>query len=156
MWIENSIKFIKKHKTEALIIIGVLSALILLLASGCEKQTESKIKTDTKIYEEQIEKRLYEIISGMDGVGNVKIMVTAECGTEYVYAKNEESGENNSKSDYFTNGDKDTVLIKEVEPKIRGVAIVCDGGGNADIQFKIIKLVSGVLKISTNRIFVSS
>lgn len=153
----NSIRVILiKYKTEILIAVGVLCALILLFASGCEKKETKSVNSETADYEEIIEKKLTSIISEMDGTGSVTVMVTADCGKEYVYAQNEEIGNDSLKSSYFSNGDREPVLIKEIDPQIRGVAVICDGGDNTELQGEIIELVSGVLKIPTNRIFVGS
>ena len=47
------------------------------------------------------------------------------------------------------------MLLKVIEPNIRGVAIVCDGGENAAVRENIINAVSAVLDIKTNKISVS-
>ena len=47
------------------------------------------------------------------------------------------------------------LLLKTIEPKIRGVAIVCDGGNNELVQQQIYSAVSAVLNISTSKISIS-
>ena len=51
-------------------------------------------------------------------------------------------------------GDK-TVLINEIYPQIRGVAIVCTNGDNVQIQKKVTELISASLGISSGRITVA-
>lgn len=149
---------LKAKKTELLLILGIISAVLLVLISGCEKDEEKTVDiTVTSIeYEESIEQRLTDLVSEIDGVSNVKVMVTSDCGVESVYAQDSQKSENSSSSEYFLNGEKEAVLLKEVRPKVRGVAIVCRGGNDPIIQQKIISLVSSVLEISSNRVFVGS
>ncbi|MBR5514624.1 MAG: hypothetical protein IKU52_00300 [Clostridia bacterium] len=147
---------LKKHKNELLIAIGILCALFLVIVSGCEKKVEGVDISSTDDYTEFVEKKLCEVIKEIEGTGELKVMVSAECGKEYVYAQNDETGESTSKRSYFTDGEREAVLVKEIDPKIRGVAVVCDGGDDPLIRAKIISLVSSVLDISTNKIFVGS
>ncbi len=40
-------------------------------------------------------------------------------------------------------------------PKIRGVLVVCDGGGDPVTKEKITQAVAGVLNISSGKVFVT-
>jgi stage III sporulation protein AG len=48
------------------------------------------------------------------------------------------------------------VLVKEIKPKIKGVAVVCRGISGEDMQLKIINLVSTVLNLPANKVYVIS
>ena len=74
-----------------------------------------------------------------------------------------ETDENSdSKSDKYKNeviivdsdGEETALVKKIIEPKVKGVIIVCSGGGNIEIKEKVIKAVSSALNISTNSICV--
>ena len=93
-------------------------------------------------------------------------MITVSETTEYIYAENDKENRKNSdsandlsnQSDYviINADDNDTgLLLKTIEPKIRGVAIVCDGGNNEFVQQQIYSAVSAVLNISTSKISIS-
>ncbi|MBE6574556.1 MAG: hypothetical protein E7652_09240 [Ruminococcaceae bacterium] len=153
---DQTIDRIKKHKTYILAGIGVLSAIILLMISGCEGESKKTESVSVESYEIYIEKELTGIISEIEGVSGVKVMVNMNNGTEYVYASDREVGESSEKKKYFTDADKEPILLTKIEPKVRGVAVVCKGGDNINIQNKVISLVSSVLNLPTNRIFVSS
>ena len=49
---------------------------------------------------------------------------------------------------------KSPILVKEIQPKIKGVAVVCKGIGNAEMQLKIINLVSTAFNLPTNKVYV--
>ena len=82
--------------------------------------------------------------------GKCDVMINLENGYEYVYAY--DTSTNNSGEDfkYITvsadNGEE-AVLIKKINPKIAGVAIVCQGGKSSSIKSAVIELVSTTLNI---------
>lgn len=168
--IEKIKDLIKKDKKIAFMLLLAIVGVVLLICSefmGKEKTEQIVNNTvDTREYAENIEKKLVEIISDIDGAGSVNVMVTVETGEENVYAKQVKSEEqsNNEKSvaqyeyEYIVvksgTSSENGMLLKVIEPNIRGVAIVCDGGDNASVRENIINTVSAVLNIKTNKISV--
>lgn len=167
----NKIKDIFKRDKKLLIIfILAVSGIVLLLFS--EVFDDEKIKNDKDVvmtnenYADMIENKLAEIISSVDGAGRTEVMVTIETGEENVYARqvktDEEKNENKNSTNYeyeyivikSGSSTENGMLLKVIEPNIRGVAIVCDGGDNAAIRENIINIVSAVLDIKTNKISV--
>ena len=126
-------------------------------------------------YRKQLEEELSRIVSAIDGAGEVKIHITMDSTIEdvYVLEKNvSEKSVNNSgeasvdsESEYkeeneyviikSKDGSEQTVLQKQVMPKIRGVLVVCDGGGNSVTREKITKAVASVLNISSGKVYVT-
>ena len=98
-------------------------------------------------------------------------MVTLENGTEQVYAQNEKSSSDNTSNTDETQSDfsfekeyvliesnsygEDGLVIKLIQPKIRGVAVVCEGGGSDIIRQEISETVTAVLDISASRVYVT-
>ena len=88
--------FTSDKKLAVLCAVGVLGVVLLILSefipSG-EKKAEKKESVTAaqsqETYAEDIEKRLTEIVSSIDGAGKTRVMVTLESGAEQVYAKNE-------------------------------------------------------------------
>ena len=142
------------RKSIIFIVIGVVCAVILLLMGGKEEKSVQD-ETAASDHEEEVEQKLTDLISRLDGVSDVKVAVSMECGTEYIYAVNSEISENSQRTEYYSIGDE-PLLIKEVMPKVKGVGVVCKGGDNITVKTKIIQLVTSVLDISSNRIFVGS
>lgn len=60
--------------------------------------------------------------------------------------------ENSVEYVYLSNGDTKT---KSIEPTVRGVAVVCDGGENPVTKEKIIDVVTKALNISSSRVSVT-
>ena len=171
---KSFIEFLRNKKSAAILFIGLLGiALIFISGTFSEtKEPQPEIEEETAVtaddYRKQLEQELSEIISYIDGAGEVKILITMETGTEDVYAvekKTEEKtsqsaeddsgsseGEYKEENKYVTvkrkDGSEDAVLRKQIMPKIRGVLVVCDGGGNSVVKEKITQAVSGALNIS--------
>ena len=81
-------------------------------------------------------------------------MVTLESTVRYSYAENDKG----NSSEYVTIRDKDGsesgVILSENTPSVRGVAVVCKGGDKPEKKLEIIKLVSALLKLPENRVYV--
>ncbi|MBQ2603755.1 MAG: hypothetical protein VZR27_00885 [Acutalibacteraceae bacterium] len=171
-------------KRMALVIMGIAGMALIFISnymstSDNTKATEENVLPDNfisaKEYKQQLEAELSDIISSIEGAGNVKIMITMESGTEDIYAveKNITERRQNKNDEYLTdseteykegqvyvviknkNGTEQAVLLKQVMPKIRGVLVVCDGGGDPVTKEKITQAVAGVLNISSGKVFVT-
>ena len=117
-----------------------------------------------------------EIIASIDGAGSTKVMLTMESTVEQVFAENKNMSRNSSnntrqqsdtvnnsdvtaQSSYITlelsDGSQQTVLLKEIQPRVRGVLIVCSGGDNEVVKAKITDAVTKTLDISSSRVSVA-
>ena len=173
---------IKADKKITLIVcIGLLGMLLSLasefihLPKKQEAETPSENIQTEYSYAEDLEKRLTNIVSSISGAGKTKVMVTLENGVESVYAADEKqsversSGEktggvevnekSNTENEYIilqSNGSRDEgLVIKVIQPKIRGVAIVCEGGDSAYVQQRITQAVTAVLDIGASRVSIA-
>lgn len=163
---------IKNNKKIVLIVIVgfMIIALIFISEIDFNSNVSDEIETSesmsTKEYCVYLEDKVADIIECIDGAGKTKVMITLSETTEYIYATNDKiSRKNNENNDDSTNqndyviiekDNNDTgLLIKTIEPKVRGVAIVCEGGNNSTVQNQIYSAVSAVLNISTSRISIS-
>ena len=162
--------------------IGITPLILLLLGFGflllpnifsgifgggenIEKNTDNNFEflSWEDSYLENMEKRLREILSQIEGVGRVDILITMESYGETVYAKDVRKSGDSSKTDIT----EQTVIIqgpdrseqalieRELYPGIRGAVIVCDGADNPVTAAKIIETVKAVLGIPANKICVA-
>lgn len=172
------LKFLKSGRGVKLAVaIGVLGMVLILLSewlpSGA-KETATVPQKTTEGYRTEIEERLGALLSGMQGVGNCQVYVTLESGVEYVYAKEQkensdysenknEGSEKVSKSDNTQeniiiidkNGEKTGLLLTEIQPQVKGVVVVCDGGDNAAVTERVVVAVTTALNISSRRVCVT-
>ena len=92
------------------------------------------------------------------GQGNGHVAITLDGSYRAIYAQNLADG-NSSKKEYFLVGSgssEKALLLGYSPPEILGVAIVCDGGANSTVKADIISLVSALLDLPTNKIYVAA
>lgn len=159
----------KDKKIFVLFVLAVIAIAFLAISEFAENdknKTDGEVSVSTEEYAERIEEKLTYLISSVEGAGETVVMVTLDAGEENVYAKeiktdeevNGDKESNNYEYEYIVikNGSSSEsgLLLKVIEPDIRGVAVVCDGGDNASVRENIINTVSAVLDIKTNKISV--
>lgn len=153
-----------KHKERLLIVACIFGVVLILLSEIKLPATASKksAQTDYQQYISILEDKTESIISSIDGVGKCKVMITLQETDESFYAQNLDENKNSGyiskKSEYVLyedNNNDSPVLIKQSFPKVMGVAVVCQGGNNANVKEKIISAVSSLFGISTAKISVS-
>ena len=161
---EELIIFLKRDKKITAIICLGLAGIFMLTMSELlpRKSTESEKKETVSdisdSYEADLEKRLTSIVSSINGAGRTQVMVTLASGDENVYAVREKSSDRSREREYIVIDDGSSesgLLLKVVEPEIRGVAVVCEGADSANVRQEIVSAVSAVLGISSNRISIA-
>lgn len=156
----------KGKKTVILLLIGVVAGIFLIFVGNGEKKAEKSSLPDlsgqievTNEYIKNLEMRVGQILSKMDGISDVSVIITADSCAETVYAQNGRyDGGSLTEKEYviIDRGNYDEpIIVKLVYPKIRGVAVVCYGGSNPINQEKISKLLSSLFDIAQNQVYVS-
>lgn len=135
------------------IIAGAVLGVSLLIFGGSDKNADTRVpenQSELVEYSKEVEAKILELCSKVEGVKNVSVAVSFESGFEYVYATDGDktltvgSGSNES-----------AVRVTEKPPTISGVGIVCTGGGDPRIQQKLINLISAAYGISSNKIYIT-
>lgn len=168
---DEILPMVKKNKKTALIIVFcfVLMVLILLSEIPFSSKAEETIKTEgEKEYSLFNSEEIEKFLENISGAGEVKIMITYDTSTEYIYAcdtsENKDIEDNtkteiNYKSEHIIikeDNKEGGLQVKEIYPKIRGVAVICEGGGNPIIKEQIIDILSALFDINSNRISVAA
>lgn len=161
-------------KKQLAVVVLFISGLVLLVVSGFSDADKKNFETvQTSAYEvsadtyvSELEERITSIISSIDGAGATQVMITLENSGEDVYLHNYDYGEDvdgegggnrEMKDEYVIvdSGDGENgIVVRKTEPKIRGVAVVCEGGGNESVKVQIIATVTALLDISSARVSV--
>ena len=165
-------KFSNINKDKKILILFALSAILIFFIAISEfdnKNTEETVDNTTVYDNFYMEKKeLEEFLENIEGAGKVKIMITYDSTKEYIYAKNQSENskdendndkEINYKSEHIIvkeDGKEKGLIIKEIYPEIRGIAVVCDGGNNPVIKEQIVYVLSALFGINTNRISVAA
>lgn len=155
-----------KNDKKAIIIIAVaLSGMLLIMLSETGDKDTDKYTENTQITvsERELADEVESFIENINGAGKTRVILTFEALEETVYAVDRDEdlaadGRYNVKDKYVIvdSGNKEEGLkLKVVSPKVRGVAVVCEGGDNPLIKGQIISAVSALFDISSNRISVA-
>lgn len=146
-------KIIPKNKAAVIVLASVGIVLIIIsYLIGDDKNYGSGEYTDVGFYTEYLESRICELCKSIDGINEASVFLTLDCSSEYIYGK--EGGE--VASDYLIlSGNEQAVMLCEIYPKVRGIAVVCTGGDLPRIQQSVTELLSAALGISSGKIKVA-
>lgn len=157
-------KLKEDKKTLLIIAIGFLGVFLIFISEifpekGSE-MTQLKAQNEYEFFDTG--KELEQIIGKIEGVGDVEVMITYDGTSETVYAydKSEQKNDTELKKEeehiIIDKGNaEDGLLIKEIYPKVTGVAVVCEGGGKPTVKGEITQMLKALYGISSNCISVS-
>lgn len=165
---------VKQNRTKLIVILGICGIVMIMLSeiipTDNDKKTEVSISKDpvtedTYEYKKQIETELSQILGEIKGVGEIQVMVTIEGTTEYVYAEELDTDtdkDGDKTSEQYKNqivmkeenGKKDALVRKIIKPQISGVVIVCQGGGDASLNERVLRAASTALNLPSSKICV--
>lgn len=169
------LKNIKKLKIgkKNLILLGLAGVIMLLLLISevfYSDSSETVSKEDTinfsLQYTEKTEKELEAILEKISGAGNVRVMITLENCYENVYAKGSKEKKDDSKKSMKYEAEEEYIIVKNgsnneeclvvkvYEPTIKGVAVIAQGAGNAQVKNAITQTVCALFDISSARVSV--
>lgn len=182
----------KKLTKENMAIMALLGILLMVIAIPVKKTETQKDQTaapenqsaasgtqetgeedNAGGYAGELEERLESLLASMEGVGNVKVMVTLDSSREQVVEKDIPSTMDTTKETDSTGGSRDVInsrqeettvyvtdsagnktpyVSKIREPSIEGVTVVAQGGGNAVIQKNITEVIQALFGIEAHKI----
>ncbi len=185
--------FVKKNGTaqkrklstiENLIVIVIIGVIIILAGaylansndtedtmneasslSNTDRQiTQSSVAVEGQNIVSDIELRLSELLSKVEGAGQVSVMVYADTGSEQVPAYNDEQDtRNDERADGKTSeisetrqlalsGTDEPVILKVIIPQIKGVVVVAEGADDILIKAQLNNAVCTLLGIPEHRV----
>ncbi len=171
-------RFKEDKKLLIIAVVAVTGVLLLMFSSvfGKTGETDTAVSGDAATtpdstqYAQKLEDRLEALIGRIDGAGSTLVMVTLDTSVQTVYASenkyssdkrtdSDTSEESSDGSDEFVvldrDGGEEGAVVNTVEPRVRGVAVVCEGGGSPAVCAQITELLTSLLDIGANRVSVS-
>ena len=132
-----------------------LAIVVIILSSVSFGQNKTKNISQNQSYIEQMQNKIVTTIQSIDGCGNAKVSITCANQGETVYAYNQQSqtekGVTTQTNTLVLVGGK-PLVVEERYPKITGVVVVCEGGGDAVVKYKIIQTIVTLLDIDVESI----
>lgn len=133
-------KLIKNGKAKNIIIaVGIIGLILIFISSFSGLNGDENSVSDYSVakYKNDLQDSLSEMLTRIEGVGNVSLMLTIENSVEGVYL------------------DNNSTKTKEIEPVIRGVVIACDGGDDSLVRSSVLDAVTKALNISSAKVSIT-
>ncbi len=152
---------LEKYKFVLLIILlGVL--LLALPDFSGEKSGDQAAagSVQTSFDLEEMERKLEDALSQIDGAGKVTVVLSVKTGTRQVLAEDNEISEKNDETEQSDStvvlskgsGYQEVVSVQEIYPQFRGALVVCAGGGNPAVKLKLVEAVSALTGLGSDKI----
>lgn len=145
-------KFLREKSKELFILILLIAGALLIILGSIDfgGKKESVQYTDVEFYTEYLENKIARMCENISGISEAKILLTLDCSSEYVYG--------DSASDYIilkNNNEEEAVMLREIYPRVRGIAVVCTGGDLPRIRETVTDLLSAAIGIPASKIQVA-
>ena len=156
----------KDRLLRVLLWVGLAGMLLIglseLLPSRNSEESAAAVTLTASQVEQALEQRITALLRQVEGVGSCRVMVTLESGTRMVYAADAVSSTGAdgaaSLSESYLTVDTDAgpvgLLLTRIQPTVKGVAVVCDGGDSDAVRQRVIQVVSTAFHISERRVCV--
>ena len=111
-----------------------------------------------------LEKRLSELLSQVEGAGKVEVMIFADSSSEMVPAYNNQSDsssnegtgsksvQSSERQDLATSGGDSPVILKVIIPEIKGVVVVAEGADDVLVRQQLNDAVCTLLGVPEHRV----
>ena len=148
----------KKILIYIIMLLGVLLFVFGNLAPTSPKETGEKSGQSANETEQALEERLSEILSEMEGMGEVRVMITYADDGEEILAQNTRMATASSEYEAVmatgSGGNRPYVVGRE-RARIQGVLVVADGGDQASVQETIKEAVCALTGVYHHNVVVS-
>ncbi len=121
-----------------------------------EKKTAVSGEMSLREYQEMMETELEEFLSGVSGVGEVKVLLYMKASWEYQVEKD---GENraetqNEETVYTINeyGQEVPFVKRYLCPQIDGVAVTAKGAENEEVRVRLVHLIMALYGLEANKV----
>ncbi len=124
--------------------------------------------TQERDFVSNLEQRIKNALANVEGVGDTEVVITLENEGEIVVAEDNsvdksEISEGDEGAKRKTNNIKQEnkkillesnkpLVLKEIQPKIKGVLVVARGGGNPEVKSSVIKAIQALLNVESHKI----
>ena len=133
---------------------------------------DNEYLAEEQIYISQMEEKLTEVLSKLDGAGAVEVVITLEASEEKIVEKDVPVVRSNTEetdssggtriisnvdmgeSTVFSNVDNESApyVIKTLSPQIEGVVVLAEGAGNGTVSLNISEAVQVLFDIEAHKI----
>lgn len=142
------------------------------LNTGTDTALTQEAAMSTEEYTRYLEERLTGLLTGMEGAGKVKVMITLQASEELVVEKDGNTTRSNTNEEdaqggkrivteletqnttvYDSNGGVSSpYVVKRILPKVEGVVVSAEGAGSGTINRSIVEVVQALFDVEAHKI----
>jgi stage III sporulation protein AG len=138
-----------------------------------QASVESNKTVKGEVMDDNTEEKMKLILSKIEGAGNVDVMITYVSGKEIVPTFDIKTNDSSTREKDANGGTRDVeqnvyesrivyieekdgvrkpVVIKDLQPVVKGVVVVAEGAGNPDVKEELTRAVQALMDIPIHRI----
>ena len=164
------------RRVELLVYGGIAVLVVALFFAGTRTdgagQAQGDVQVTATASEAELETRLQEVLCCIRGAGRVEVMITYDTSREIVPAmttnvnstgsessngdgsssSSQQSTESTEPATVSGSGGNEPIVLKEIEPQVRGVIVVAEGAADINVRMDLQRAVRAVLDIPLSRI----
>lgn len=158
----------RRSRTDYIVIllIGVMVLIVAVPAGNGGKKTlqtpektagESPVsESENGAYVRQLKEELTDMLSGMDGVGKCRVMITLEDDGQFFLDRDVVSGSDRREEHtvIYDNGGESPYVLRRERPKVAGVMVVAQGGADPVVVSNISRAVMSLFGLEAHKITV--
>ena len=153
---ENKEELPVRKKLLLLFLTGLLLLVIVLPFPKKSDSEDAETGTETTTenrgsYERYLEQKTEEALQCVEGVGNVKVMITLKSSEENVVEKDQQS-DGQSVEEEKSDGTQVPYVSKKLSPEVEGVIVIADGGDNAVVVQNITGAIQALYGVEAHKI----
>ena len=165
-WKKRLITGVFKYKYVLLVIlVGVVLLLLPPLWGEKEEAEESASQTtkqDDAFSTAELEDRLEQILSQIQGVGETQVVLTLKSGPQDILAQDvdtsmDDRGTQSELSSVILSqgsGQEDAIVVQQLSPQYQGALVVCSGGDDPEVRLRLVEAVSALTGLGADKISV--
>ena len=167
----------KQGKRKWLALIGSYKYVLIVVAAGIlclawpsrsptEPEQQAAGASASSMDLEAIQTEMEEILGAIQGVGELRLMLTVDTGPQRELAGDTSlsySGSTQAPEDYSRTaetvvvsggGEEQVVVTREIYPRFRGALVVCQGADDPAVKLSVVEAVSALTGLGSDRISV--
>lgn len=168
-WAGRVLSVLKKYRWALLVLLAGV-ALLLIPSRGGDAQERSPQTEPTDVsdatYRQELEQRLSELLSGVEGAGEVRVLLTLKTASQTRYQTDVNRTEDTDESGARRSTEEKTVILSEggsynapavrtVEyPVFQGAVVACTGADSAAVRLSLTSAVSALTGLRADKITV--
>ena len=155
---QRGVALFQKYRYGLLVFLAGLFLMLLPMGNKTQEIIPEEIRTPNLREEEDFETRLSQILSLVQGAGQVRVFLSLAEGEHTLYQTDEDlsTGDVRRETVLVTGADRaQNGLIMRIDPPVyQGAIILCQGADNAAVRLSITQAVANATGLGTDQISV--